>query len=95
MSDWCEVYEEAEAADRGFPFKARFFLTFGGGPEGGYLVFDDGRVAECERTTGEPWTIKLRPGFKLETRAGPLRECRLTVAWARLQNDRNRRLVRP
>jgi hypothetical protein len=45
---------------------ATYYQTFGGGPEGGYLVMPDGDVYETKRTWGEPFDLpKKLEGKKL------------------------------
>jgi hypothetical protein len=54
--DWSEVYQVCAFEDVGGS-EGTFYRTYGGGPEGGYVVADTG-VLEVSRAWFEPWISK-------------------------------------
>lgn len=67
MNDWKMVYSYSESAKEvGLPLNGFYYQTYGGGGEGGYLVFRK-KVYSVQRNWFEPWVIKEEDGT-LETK---------------------------
>ncbi len=51
------LYETVRFSKRGGKIKGYYLSTYGGGPEGGYVISDDKNVYTCHRDWGIPWNI--------------------------------------
>jgi hypothetical protein len=49
------VYETVRFSKRGGKIKGYYLSTYGGGPEGGYVISDDNKVYTCHRDWGTLW----------------------------------------
>ena len=59
---WNEVYYATdETLEMGLPYKGTYYQTFGGGPEGGWLVVGTD-VYDVSRNWFEKWSVKKMAG---------------------------------
>ena len=59
---WQQVYKirDTEVND----LKSKFYMVYGGGPEGGYFVSGN-RLYNIDRTWGQPWRLERIFGMRL------------------------------
>lgn len=61
QEEWQQIYQRRMFSEVGGDIEGTYYETYGGGPEGGYVVTSDSRVYKVDRNWGKPWTIHLMP----------------------------------
>ncbi len=57
--DWQQIYQRRMFSEVGGDIEGTYYETYGGGPEGGYVVTSELQVYEVSRNWGEPWITQL------------------------------------
>lgn len=71
-SEWEEVYHEDKRLEVA-GMMGHFYMTYGGGPEGGYFVVKSEKVYKIERSWFTPYVIKGQVHGELEFNEGKCR----------------------
>lgn len=62
LCDWNTIYSiHQNPKSIGFPIGGIYYQTYGGGPEGGYLM-SRGKLYSVHRSWGEKWTLTRENG---------------------------------
>ena len=72
--EWKEICNDDFADDQTDEQGRRFrkYMTYGGGPSGGYIVFQDGSMSTWHYDISDGYTeTSLAPGMRLEVRRAP------------------------
>ena len=65
--EWQQVYEIKDTEEN--DLKGKFYIVYGGGPEGGYFVSGN-RLYNIDRTWAQPWRRERISGMRLIVNAG-------------------------
>ena len=68
--EWKDDFADDQTDEQGRRF--RKYMTYGGGPSGGYIVFQDGSMSTWHYDISDGYTeTSLAPGMRLEVRRAP------------------------